>query len=315
MPLNLLQRRELNPQPHNEALVRRLLSLSLVGLALLGCPKPKPVIPVSVTPEIYSLSVLSTEEKASYQSLLETLPSPCGDPETLQASVEAKRCGRAVFLSRVAFRAYRDKKIEEARLSELMQLWVAKMLQRGDAEVSVDLSKAPTKGSSAAQVEIIEFADFQCPYCAFVHGELQKLWPRLETTTKFYFKNFPLSQHANAEPAARAALAAKQQNKFWEYFDTLFTHQEKIAPDRFLDWAKDLGLDLDQFSADYSSTALSKQVAADRQDGIDAGVDQTPSFFINKRRYFGPLEEDAIWDAVLFALADRGSSPMPEAPK
>jgi protein-disulfide isomerase len=295
--------------------VRRLLSLSLVGLALSGCPKPKPVIPVSVTAETYSLSALSSEEKASYQNLLETLPSPCGDPETLQASVEAKRCGRAVFLSRVAFRVYRDKKVEEARLTELMQVWVAKMLKNGDAQVSIDISQAPMKGLASAQIEVIEFADFQCPYCAYVHGELQKLRPRLEQTTKFYFKNFPLSQHANAEPAARAALAAKQQNKFWEYFDILFTQQEKIAPDRFLDWAKGLDLDVDQFSAAYSSTALSKQVASDRQDGLNVGVDQTPSLFINKRRYYGPLEADSIWDAILFALAEAGATSMPKAPQ
>ena len=295
--------------------MRRLLSLSLVGLALLGCPKPKPVVPVSTTSEVYALSTLSAEERASYQNLLETLPSPCGDPETLQASVEVKRCGRAVFLSRVAFRVYRDKQIDAARLTELMQLWVAKMLQHGETKASIDVSKAPMKGLASAQVEIIEFADFQCPHCAYVHGELKKLWPRLETTTKFYFKNFPLSQHANAEPAARAALAAQQQNKFWEYFDLLFTRQEKIAPDRFVDWAKDLDLDADQFAADYSSVALSKRVASDRQDGLSAGVDQTPSIFINQRRYYGPIEADSIWDAVLFALAEAGATSMPEAPK
>jgi protein-disulfide isomerase len=280
-----------------------------------GCPKNKPKIPTSTTAEVYQLSTLSQEDKALYQSLSETLLSPCGDPETFQASIEARRCSRAVFYSRVLFRVLRDDLVEPDRTAEILQRWFEKSIQSAGMTYAIDVSKAPMFGVANASVELVEFADFQCPSCAFFHEEIKKIKPQLSTTTAFYFKNFPLSQHLNAEPAARAALAAHQQNKFWEYFDLLFSNQEKIEPEQFGDWAKKLDLDQDRFMADYSSPALAAQVATDRQDGLSAGVDSTPSLYINKRRYYGPVDAASIWDAVLIALAEAGSTTMPESPK
>jgi protein-disulfide isomerase len=291
------------------------ITLSLCLLLWVGCNKPKPVIPTSTTAEVYQLSSLKSDEQKLYQDLIETLPSPCGDPETFEASIKAVRCTRAVFFSRVLFRVLRDKQVEPEQLAEVLNRWFTKSNESRGMTFAIDVSKAPMFGLESAQVELIEFADFQCPSCAFFYQEIKQIKPQLATVSKFYFKNFPLSQHLNAEPAARAALAAHEQNKFWEYFALLFENQDQIAPDKFGDWAKKLDLDTDRFAADYASPKLSQIVAQDRQDGLSAGVDSTPSLYINKRRYYGPLDAASVWDAVLISLAEVGATTMPLSPQ
>ncbi len=148
------------------------------------------------------------------------------------------------------------------------------------------------KGSKDAPVEIIEFSDFQCPFCrAFWRQTLPKLEKNYIDTgkVKFVYRDFPLAQiHPTAQKAAEAAECAEEQNKYWEYHDKVFEEQEKqgqgtvqfTAAD-LKQWAADLGLDTAKFNKCLDSGKYQSEVEKDMQDGISVGVSGTPAFFIN----------------------------------
>ncbi len=302
----------------------RTVLLSLVTLLAIGCPKAtelpsaQAAVPAVVSPfAVYELSALTGQQQQLYQEVTTTAASPCEQPETLAACSEAKRCGQCLYLSRVAYRLVRDNAGQASQIASYLEDLAKTQQNNAKAPLPTEriLQNSPARGSAAAKVSVVEFADFECPYCAKVHAELYKIEKQLDTVARFYFKNFPLSMHPNAEPAARAALAAGQQGKFWEYHHLLFVRQSELMPSRFSAWAEELGLDKDRFLADYTSPAITAQVAADRQDAVSLGIDGTPVLLIDGQPYLDIKTADAILDAVLFAAAEKGAFPFPSAPK
>ncbi len=147
--------------------------------------------------------------------------------------------------------------------------------------VKVDIGKSPVKGNPNAKVTIIEFSDFECPFCqrgASVMDQVLKAYPN---DVKLSFKNMPLSFHQHAAGAAKAALAAGKQGKFWEMHDILFKNQQKLDPESLITHAQTLGLNVEQFKTDLASSEISAQVEADQSLGQQVGVNGTPGFFIN----------------------------------
>ncbi len=147
--------------------------------------------------------------------------------------------------------------------------------------VKIDLGEAPIKGKKDAKVTIVEFSDFQCPFCqrgASLMEEVLKAYPN---DVKIAFKHYPLPFHQDAKPASRAAYAAGKQGKFWEMHDLLFANQQELKRESFIKWAGDLGLNVEKFTADFDSEASSKLVDADVKVGMDNGVRGTPAFFVN----------------------------------
>jgi len=160
----------------------------------------------------------------------------------------------------------------------------------GDSEV-VTLSKSGMiEGDPKAPLTLIEFADFQCPYCGDAHPILKAVLKEYEGRVQFNFKHFPLlSIHKNALPAATAAEAAGVQGKFWEMHDLLFERQDEWSNDpkassRFEEYAKEIGLDVDKYRADLKDDALGKKIDEQRNEGISVGVNSTPTFFLNGKR-------------------------------
>lgn len=152
--------------------------------------------------------------------------------------------------------------------------------------VKIDVGSSPVKGNASAKVTVIEFSDFQCPYCKRGHDTMDELLAAYPNDVKLVFKHYPLPFHKQAEPAARAAWAAQQQGKFWEFHDALFKTQEKLndaasAEQLFNDTAKTLGLDLTKFKADMSSEAAAKAVKTEAEQGAKNGIQGTPGFFVN----------------------------------
>lgn len=107
---------------------------------------------------------------------------------------------------------------------------------------------------------------------------------------KLIFKEFPLDTHSQALGAAQAAIAAQQQGKFWQMHDALFAHRRDLSTPTLVALAKNIGLDMKRFEADFSSPATKKAILKDMDDGDKAGVEGTPSVFINGRKYNGSLE-------------------------
>ena len=140
---------------------------------------------------------------------------------------------------------------------------------------------APSLGSPSAKLTIVEFADFQCPFCAKAFPWLKQLLSENPGNVRLVFKNFPLSFHADSSLAHRAAMAAAQQGKFWEMHDLIFTHQRNIKRGDLLNFASKLNLDMAKFERDLSDEGLLAKIQADQREGTALGVTGTPAFVIN----------------------------------
>jgi hypothetical protein len=147
--------------------------------------------------------------------------------------------------------------------------------------VKIDIGKSPVKGPANAKVTIVEFSDFQCPYCKRGRDVMDEMLKAYPNDVKVTFKHFPLGFHKEAEPSARASWAAQQQGKFWEYHDILFNNQDKLGADFYLATARELKLDENKFKADMNSEAAAKQVKEDNEVGAKNGIQGTPGFFVN----------------------------------
>lgn len=147
---------------------------------------------------------------------------------------------------------------------------------------------SPTLGAQNAKVTIVEFGDFQCPACGALHPVLKEVKKKYaEASVRFIFRQFPLPQHENAIPAAKASLAAQKQGKFWEYHDALFEHQTNLKAEDFMAYAKSVGLDTEKFTQDINMSEIADIVQRDRTDGNALGVRSTPTIFINDIQYAG----------------------------
>lgn len=157
-----------------------------------------------------------------------------------------------------------------------------------DVSITVDQSNANdwVEGSREAKVTLIEYSDFECPFCAKFSNEVSRLHDEFGDKLLIVYRNFPLRQHKNARLAAQAAEAAGRQGKFWEMHDWLFDYQATWAPlgdprDAFAGYARALNLNADQFASDLDSRTVRAAVEADYQSGVKAGITSTPTFFLN----------------------------------
>ncbi len=152
-------------------------------------------------------------------------------------------------------------------------------------------SHTTEQGTRTYPVTIVEFGDYQCPACAYVEPMVEKLLSEYPEV-KLVFRHFPLPGHQHAMLASRAAEAAGEQGKFWEMHAAIYLNQDiwsrmTDATDAFVEMAKQLNLDVEKFKTDIASDKYDDFIVNDRKDGIDAGVNSTPSFFINGRKYLG----------------------------
>jgi protein-disulfide isomerase len=167
------------------------------------------------------------------------------------------------------------------------------------------------QGSSSAVVTLVEYGDYQCPFCGDVYPIIKKLQEHFGRQLRFVFRNFPLARvHAYAQRAAEAAEAAGAQDKFWEMHDYLFEHQEALDAENLVRAAVALGLDKAQFERQVAERAYADREQQDLQSGIDSGVGGTPTIFINGVRNddeddFETLKEK-IEEAMLLSKASKG---------
>ncbi len=156
----------------------------------------------------------------------------------------------------------------------------------------VPLGESFTKGGDEALVTVVEWSDFQCPYCSRVGPTLKQLQDDYGDKVRIAFKHNPLGFHQRALPAAKAAEAAGNQGKFWEMHDLLFANQKELTDENFDKWAKDLGLDVAKFKKDMADPKIEAKIKNDQQIGAPIGVTGTPAFFINGRFLSGaqPVE-------------------------
>ncbi|TAK00950.1 MAG: hypothetical protein EPO39_15135 [Candidatus Manganitrophaceae bacterium] len=159
------------------------------------------------------------------------------------------------------------------------------------------------RGSADAPVTMLEYGDFECPYCGMAFPVLHRLVDEDPETIRLVYRHFPITNiHPRALPTAEAAEAAGAQGKFWEMHDLLFTHQDRLEDEDLLAYADAIGLDIDRFAREMSAGRYRKEVKGNFRKGIQDGVNGTPTIFINRLRYDGPRDYESMRAAIAAIL-------------
>ncbi len=171
-------------------------------------------------------------------------------------------------------------------------------LKEGTFEVST--TDDPSLGSVNAPLMIVEFADFQCPFSKQESSIVRELAAKYPDKIHVIFRDFPLSDiHPLAQTAAEAAACAHEQGKFWEYHDRLFQNQSLLSSSSFVQFARELNLDVSAFETCVASDRMGEEVLADYAAGVEAGVRGTPTFFINGNRIAGAIPKDVLEEMIV----------------
>jgi len=158
-------------------------------------------------------------------------------------------------------------------------------------------------GDHKAAVELLEYGDYQCPYCGQAYPIIKAVQKKLKGELRFVFRNFPLSEvHPYAFNAAVAAEAAALQGKFWEMHDVIYEHQNRLTSEALFGYAQKIGLDVERFKEDIQKESLSKRVEGDFESGVRSGVNGTPGLFINGLKYNGPWGEEDLLEQLKSGL-------------
>ncbi len=277
-----------------------------LALSLLGCErsseadsgpkegagakvKPAPKAskePIRELPQV-DTSKLDDFSRAIWIDLVNELLSPCGEPVSVARCIaESRACNKCVPAARYVARLVDDGYARD----EIRNIFRIRYGEDTKIE-GISATASPLRGSPMAAVTLYEFSDFQCPHCKTAAPVLKKVVEASNGKVKLVFKQYPLPGHPRAREAARAAVAAQKQGKFWEMHDLLFEKQDELQTASFEDFAKRVGLDIKRFKADMSSKETDQKIESDIAEGRAAGVDSTPSIYVNDRRYIFPPEE------------------------
>lgn len=261
-----------------------------VGTEIPPAPEATPVAAAPAQPDLPPSIDAKDLDAAERKVLIEILTEqfdPCGKSRTFLDALRAGDCAIAPKLATKVIEGLRAGEGKKQILASLL-----KEIERLNTVVQIDVSKSPLLGPADAKVQVVEFSDFECPFCRRAVEPIEKMQKHYNFA--LYFKFFPLRHsHPNAEGAARAAWAAHQQGKFWPLHDALFANQHALDFNSVVKYAAKVGLDAKKFEADLQSEAAGAAVAADEKAGDAAGVDGTPTFFVNghKAETLGQVEE------------------------
>lgn len=153
------------------------------------------------------------------------------------------------------------------------------------------------QGNPEAEIELVEYGDYECPHCAAAHPEIKKLQQQMGDRMKFVFRNFPLmNMHKHALKAAIASEVAGELGHFWEMHDRLLENQRHLNDPDLVQYAKEIGLDAEKFEANFSKPQYKEKVEEDLESGLRSGVNGTPSFFVNGQKYEGGYSAEALFE-------------------
>jgi len=192
-------------------------------------------------------------------------------------------------------------------IADLKRMEAANQPLSAELQLAIAANTAPAFGPENASVKVVEFSDFECPYCSRAANVVHELKEKYGDKIRFVFRQYPLPMHANAHGAAEAALAADAQGKFWEFHDVLFANQRALDRDALEGHAKTAGLNLAQFKQALAGEKLKAQVEADLKLGEQAVVQGTPTMFVNGARVENPTDFAAV--AAMIDAALGGATP------
>lgn len=296
------------------------LSPLLLAAAVLGasnCSKPdtsdtKPVASAVADVQLKGVdtSVLTPRERHEWSAQVSSLLAPCADTpvSVAQCVKESRSCKACVPAAQFLLKQVRAGKPKKDREEAFHARFDADKIK------SIVFDGSPEMGPPDAVVTIVEWADFECPFCRMVYPLLDDLAHTYPTQVRVIYKFYPLGMHPHGELAARAGAAALAQGKFWEMHHLLFENQEHLEQADLEKYAKQAGLDVAKFRSDFGSKEVGERIEKDKKQAEQLGLDGTPFLFINGRyvnlQLLGnPVDDLAEWVKLDIELA--GQTPKP----
>ena len=243
------------------------------------------------------MSGLSPAQKASALKLMRGRDCTCQcGMKVAECRVKDPNCYYSKGLANVIVASLRNGRSEKEALADAEASRFAHPPEHKLLEDPIELptAGAPETGPDNAPITLVEFTDFQCPYCALATPQLREVLKAYPTQIRLFFKQFPLDIHSQAAFAAAASVAAQKQGKFWQMHDALFASHTDLRRPTVLALASAIGLDMKRFEADVDSADTRKAVAHDLDDGQNAGVMSTPTLFIDGQHYNGNIRLDVL---------------------
>ena len=263
---------------------------------------PGSTAPANVDLPGVDTSALTPREKGEWSTYVSELLAPCSDtPVSIAQCVKEKRaCTKCLPAAKYVLKGVRDGETREQIETSYHNRFDASKIK------DVPIAGSPTRGSDNAPITIVEFADFECPFCAAFAPTLEKTWDEYKDKVRMVYKFLPLPGHPHGEIAARAGIAAWQQGKFWEMNHTLFANRDHLEQSDLDSYAKQLGLNVDKFHADAQGQLATDRIAQDKKLADALEVKGTPTIYINGRE-FDPRQDIREW--INLELSSVGSSP------
>lgn len=257
-------------------------------------------------------SQLTAREKREWSAHVSEQLAPCADqPVSIAQCVQEKRpCAACLPAAK-----YLLDQVQKGRTrAQAEAAYRARFAP--DQVKPIELTGSPSKGPTDAPIVIVEWADFECPACRAAVPVIDGVLAKHPNDVRLVFKNFPLEIHQNAESAARAAMAADRQGKFWQMHHDLFMSEAPLTKGTIDGIAKKLGLDMAQFGKDLESEATADRVARDRKQGDAVRLHATPTIYVNGREFSYADDLGAELDAwIELELELLGKKPSPAAPQ
>jgi predicted DsbA family dithiol-disulfide isomerase len=247
----------------------------------------------NVPPPGIDVSKLDEFERKIFFRIVQREPSVCGKGHSLLFSAKNDPTCRSSFYAvryviRLVNSGYTDSEISE-KLEKRFRL---------PRLTGFNLAGTPFKGNPGARVTLIEFVDYECPHCLHAQTLLRHAMDTYPADVRLFFKHFPLSSNSNSRQAAEASIAAHKQEKFWPYNERVWAVSGHLTPSSLEKIAKEVGLDLPRWRLDKESEDVKKHVQNDKNEGIQLGINATPTILINGRKYTDALELTSLRDWI-----------------
>jgi len=271
--------------------------LLFVALASGVAQQPNVPLPPAVPEKVWKsatdlpnvdMTGLSPDQKHAVLKLLREEACTCGcQMKMAQCRMQDPKCAFSRMSSNAAVKAIKEGKTpDQMRAAALSE----NHLKTLDDPVKIHTDGDPSKGPASAKVTLVEFSDFQCPFCAQAAFQLEELLDRYPGQVRLVYKQYPIAMiHSQAMLAARASLAANYQGKFWLMHDKMFSNGKSLSRENIIAWAKQINLDMPRFLKDLDAKETQAAVDRDAKEGDDIGVLGTPTVFLNGQRYNGEL--------------------------
>jgi protein-disulfide isomerase len=305
-----------SPRPATNATLAAITVGVLIAVS--SCSKPdvgevKPAATPEVTLKGVDTSPLTPRERREWASQVSELLAPCPEvPVSIAQCVSENRpCKTCLPAAQFLLKQVQAGKAKKEREDAFHSRFDAGKIK------TLVTDGSPEMGSPDAVVTIVEWADFECPFCRAFYSVLDEMVRKYPSQVRLVYKFYPLQAHPHGEIAARAAVAALNQGKFWEMHHMLFENQEHLEQSDLEKYAKTIGLDLGKFRSDFGSKELGERIEKDKKQAEELGLDGTPFLFINGRlvnlTLLATQDDVSDWIKLEIELAGQKPNPAPAA--